>query len=81
MKKWIAALCALILLVGGVVIGYVVYKRGEAADVRGSSTEEFVTTEEEENPGPRSHASDANDLACCMHVPVALEEGPPVVGE
>ena len=36
------------LLVGGVVAGYVVYKREEAKDVRGSSTEEFVTTEEEE---------------------------------
>ena len=57
MKRWIAALAALILLVGGVVVGYVVYKRGEAADVRGSSTEEFVTTEEEE-PLPPPPAED-----------------------
>jgi len=52
MKKWLAALCALILLAGGVVVGYVVYKRDKAADVRGSSTEEFVATEEEEPPPP-----------------------------
>ena len=37
------ALAALILLAGGTGVGYVVYKREEAADVRGSSTEEFVT--------------------------------------
>ena len=52
MKKWIAALAALILLAGGIVVGYVVYKRDKAADVRGSSTEEFVATEEEEPPPP-----------------------------
>ena len=57
MRKWIAAFCALILLVGGVAVGYVVYKREEAADVRGSSTEEFVTTEEEE-PLPPPPAED-----------------------
>ena len=39
---------ALVLLVGGIAAGYVLYKREEAKDVRGSSTEEFVTTEEEE---------------------------------
>jgi len=47
-KWWIGGATALVLLVGGVAAGYVLYKRGEAADVRGSSTEEFVTTEEEE---------------------------------
>ena len=47
MKRWLAALVALMLIAGGVVAGYVVYKRQEAADVRGSSTEEFVTTEAE----------------------------------
>ena len=36
-----AALAVLILLAGGAVVGYVVYKREEAADVRGSSTQEF----------------------------------------
>ena len=52
MKKWIAAIAALILLAGGIVAGYVVYKRQEAADVRGSSTEEFVATEAEEPVPP-----------------------------
>ena len=52
MKKWFAALAALILLAAGLVAGYVVYKRQEAADVRGSSTEEFVATEAEEPVPP-----------------------------
>jgi outer membrane protein assembly factor BamB len=52
MKKWLAALAALILLIAGLVAGYVVYKRQEAADVRGSSTEEFVATEVEEPVPP-----------------------------
>ena len=52
MKKWLAALAALILLAAGLVAGYVVYKRQEAADVRGSSTEEFVATEAEEPVPP-----------------------------
>lgn len=52
MRRWaIGGAIALVLLVGGVVAGYVAYKREEAKDVRGSSTEEFVTTEEEE-PAP-----------------------------
>jgi outer membrane protein assembly factor BamB len=48
MRRWAVALALLVLLGGGIAIGYVVYKRDEAKDVRGSSTEEFVTTEEEE---------------------------------
>jgi len=43
---------ALVLLAGGIVAGYVLYKRDKAADVRGSSTEEFVTTEDEEPVPP-----------------------------
>ena len=50
MRKWVAAAAALILVAGGVVAGYVVYKRDQAKDVRGSSTEEFVTTAE---PAPK----------------------------
>ena len=52
MKRWVALAAALALLVAGIAAGYVLYKRERAADVRGSSTEEFVTTEEEEEPPP-----------------------------
>jgi len=45
---------AVVLLVTGITAGYVLYKREEAKDVRGSSTEEFVTTEEEEPLPPPS---------------------------
>ena len=48
MRKWLVALAVLILLAGGAAAGYVLYKREEARDVRGSSTEEFVATEVEE---------------------------------
>jgi outer membrane protein assembly factor BamB len=51
-RRLIAAGLALVLLALGVLAGYVLYKRDKAADVRGSSTEEFVTTEEEEPPPP-----------------------------
>jgi outer membrane protein assembly factor BamB len=54
MRRWIAAVAALLLLATGVVAGYVLYKREEAADVRGSSTAEFVPTEEEEPLPPPS---------------------------
>jgi outer membrane protein assembly factor BamB len=51
MKRWfIVGTIAVVLLGGGIVAGYVLYKRDRAADVRGSSTEEFVTTGEEEPP-------------------------------
>jgi outer membrane protein assembly factor BamB len=46
----IAGTLVFLLLAGGLVAGYVLYKRDKAADVRGSSTEEFVTTEEQEPP-------------------------------
>ena len=62
MKKWLAALAALILLAAGLVAGYVVYKRQEAADVRGSSTEEFVATEAEE-PVPPPPAEESLGVA------------------
>jgi outer membrane protein assembly factor BamB len=53
MKRWlIVGGVVLTLLAGGIVAGYVLYKRDKAADVRGSSTEEFVTTEEEKPPPP-----------------------------
>ena len=46
MKRWLAGLAALLLLAAGVLAGYVLYKRDQAKDVRGSSTVEFVTTAE-----------------------------------
>jgi outer membrane protein assembly factor BamB len=53
MRRWLIVGGVLVaLLAGGVVAGYVLYKRDKAADVRGSSTEEFVTTEEEPPPPP-----------------------------
>ena len=49
MRRWlIGGAIAVLLLVGGATAGYVLYKRDQAKDVRGSSTEEFVTTEAEE---------------------------------
>ena len=50
-RRLLAAGLVLVLLVLGAVGAYVFVKRDRAADVRGSSTEEFVTTEEEE-PAP-----------------------------
>lgn len=53
MRKWlIVGALAVVLLAGGVVGGYVLYKRDQAKDVRGSSTEEFVTTAEPEPKPP-----------------------------
>jgi outer membrane protein assembly factor BamB len=51
-RGFIAGALTLVLLVGGITAGYVLYKRDEAKDVRGSSTEEFVTTDVEEPPPP-----------------------------
>ena len=45
MKKLGAALALVLLLAAGAVVGYVLYKRHEARNIRGSSTKEFVTTE------------------------------------
>ncbi len=51
MKKWLlVGGVVVVLLAGGLVAGYVLYKRDKGADVRGSSTEEFVTTGPEEPP-------------------------------
>jgi outer membrane protein assembly factor BamB len=66
MKRWIAALAALILLAVGVAVGYVLYKREEAADVRGSSTEEFVATEQEEPPPPPPPAKQGLEIVWPM---------------
>ena len=45
MRKALAAAALVLLLVAGAVVGYVLYKRHEARNIRGSSTQEFVTTE------------------------------------
>jgi len=53
MKRWlIVGGLAVVLLAGGIAAGYVLYKREQAKDVRGSSTEEFVTTAEPEPTPP-----------------------------
>ena len=52
MRKPFAALLVLLLIGLGAGAAYVFYKRDKAADVRGSSTEEFVTTEEPEPKPP-----------------------------
>jgi outer membrane protein assembly factor BamB len=49
-RRLIGAAILIVLLCVGIVAGYVLYNRDKAADVRGSSTEEFVTTGEEEPP-------------------------------
>ena len=38
-----------------------------------------VAADQEQDPGACTHAADADDLACGMHVPVALEQVAPVV--
>jgi outer membrane protein assembly factor BamB len=40
-----AAVALALLVAAGAVVGYVLYKRHEARNIRGSSTQEFVTTE------------------------------------
>ena len=45
MRKALGAAALVLLLLAGAVVGYVLYKRHEARNIRGSSTEEFVTTE------------------------------------
>ena len=68
MKRWlIGGVIALVLLVGGITAGYVLYKREKAADVRGSSTEEFVTTENEEPPTPPPPARDQLEVVWPMN--------------
>jgi outer membrane protein assembly factor BamB len=44
-RKVLAVAALLLLLGAGVVVGYVLYKRHEARNIHGSSTQEFVTTE------------------------------------
>ena len=44
MKKVGAAVALVALLVAGAVAGYVLYKKHEGRNIRGSSTQEFVTT-------------------------------------
>jgi outer membrane protein assembly factor BamB len=46
MKKVLLAVAAVVLLIVGGVVGYGVYRERQGKDVRGSSTEEFVTTQE-----------------------------------
>jgi hypothetical protein len=43
-KKVGAAVALVILLVAGAVAGYVLYKKHEGRNIRGSSSQEFVTT-------------------------------------
>jgi outer membrane protein assembly factor BamB len=44
-RKVVAVAALLLLLGAGAVAGYVLYKRHEARNIQGSSTQEFVTTE------------------------------------
>jgi outer membrane protein assembly factor BamB len=68
MKRWLIwGAIALVLLVGGITAAYVLYKREKAADVRGSSTEEFVTTEDEEPPTPPPPARDQLEVVWPMN--------------
>jgi outer membrane protein assembly factor BamB len=53
MKRLLLAALALLVLVGGAAAAYVLYKKREGRDVRGSPSVEFVTTQE---PKPRTPA-------------------------
>jgi outer membrane protein assembly factor BamB len=44
-RKALVAAALVLLLALGAVVGYVLYKRHEARNIRGSSSQEFVTTE------------------------------------
>jgi len=44
-RRALAAVALVLLLGAGAVAGYVLYKRHEARNIRGSATQEFVTTE------------------------------------
>jgi len=52
-RKALAVAALLLLLAAGAVVGYVLYKKHESRNIRGSSTQEFVTTEA---PKPVRHA-------------------------
>lgn len=47
MKKALAGAAALVLLVGAAGLAFVLYRKHQARNIRGSSTVEFVTTQEE----------------------------------
>ena len=51
-KRALIALVLVVLVAGGAVLAYVLYVRSEGADVRGSSTVEFVTTQAVQPPPP-----------------------------
>ena len=53
MKKVLAGVALCVLVIAGVLVGYVLYKRHESRNIRGSSTQEFVTTEAPTKPTPR----------------------------
>src|SRR4051812_8544281 len=53
MKKAAAAAALVVLVLLGVAAGYFLYKRHQSRNIRGSSTEEFVTTEAAPPPKPR----------------------------
>ena len=45
MKRVLVGVAVVVLLLGGAAAGYVLHKKRQARDIRGSSTVEFVTTE------------------------------------
>jgi outer membrane protein assembly factor BamB len=53
MRKVLAALAVVLLLLAGLVAAYVLYKKHQSRNVHGSSTQEFVTTEAKPPPKPR----------------------------
>jgi outer membrane protein assembly factor BamB len=52
-KKIFGGVALVLLLLAGALVGYVLYKRHESRNIRGSSTQEFVTTETPTKPAPK----------------------------
>ena len=56
MKKALLAVAAVVILAAAAVVAYALYRKHEGRDVRGSSSVEFVTTQESKPPSAAEEA-------------------------